>query len=743
MKSLVKRMLALTCAALVLGTAFPVAAESLPISRTLLREEFSQGTYRIRNGSIAWLNGRILFVNDAQLISLDPLSGETDISPLPLPEGQSVPGSMGLALLAQKERLCVIDIDRGLLYPLTVTEDGPVLSVPLILQDWDDYIELYYDTFDYPDMREPLDFLLLDDSLWVLQAAMAGFEVGGPFYWVTRFDLQSGRGSRLDIPFFSSFTPYKEGKLLMTTAYSTDKEGRFKPGQFALLNPVTLSVEELFPEEQTPWAICWDEASDTIYTACELELYRHDTLSPARALCAALPEWSRIGSLMFPRADQLIYFNYSGLAMLDTNVERFNNRISLVVRGSLYAPGIREAAEDLPQYRVIASNSRLSYEEMMLTDSKSIDLVTASMESINFTSAMQKGYALDLSGIGKVSDYVDGLYPALREAVTWEGQIYGIPIELTGNAHGYDSDFFEQIGQDVPRTFIELLSFISAWQETYANDYPDRLPIESYDLRSELIYAAMELYRDQMMLADEAFTWDSPLMRKMLSAVEDTKAPRTAGEPWEEDYPKAVIQRHFPLSDPKYIKGYDQGTRLLAHPVLLSADEGMDPPLKMSVIILFINGASAHKEAALSFIEHYMDKISPASRAAMSPGENELVRNPDYDRVLRNMERELAFLERTADDAEGAEKTELARQAEDYAEETKRYREEMQWEASAEDIAAYRRLTGHSFVARKGQQISIWDLSDTIERYTGRQVDMEQFIMEIESKTRLMMLENQ
>lgn len=742
MRQHLTKALSLLCAALILSTAIPARAGELPVNKSLLKEEFSQGVYRVRGGNIAWMAGRVLFVSDAQLVSVDPVSGKADNHPLPLPRGQHIPGSLGLTLLSQGDQLRVMDIDRGLLYPLTITRGEPALSEPLALRDWDDYIELYYDTFDYPDMREPLDFLLLDDSLWVLQVAMVGFEVGGPFYWVTRYDLQSGRGSQLDMPFISAITPYKDGKLLVSTAYSTGDDGQFKPGRFALLDPDALSVQELFPEERQPWAISWDKESDTVYAASELALYRYDMQTGKSVLCAQLPQWGRIGGMRILGPDQLAYIQYNGLSLLDTNAERLNNKTPLVMMGSLYTPGIRETTEEQPQYRVSEMNRLLSYADLMLTDSQSFDLVSAYSDSLDFRSAAQKGYTMDLSGISKVRDYVDSLYPALRDAVTMDGKIYGIPIGLHASSFGYDRDFFELIGCDVPRTFMELLSFIGEWQEKYAEDHPDRLPIEAYDLRGELIYAALELYQNQMTLTNKPFTWNSPLLSKMLSAIDRIKDPKTGGEPWEEDSPTPVITRYFSVT-PAFIKGNDSGTGMFTYPVLLSADEGMEPPLMMNVNILFVNSASARKEAAADFAQRCIDHISPANLASMSPDKSEPVPRRDYQRALRTMERELAALEDAASVAEGAEKTELTRQAEEYAGETARYRDNERWEASAADIAAYRAFTAYSFVEQKGQRVNIHDLSETISLYTDKQIGLEQFIREIEGKTRLMMLENQ
>ena len=729
------------CAALLL-TALPAGAEALPVSKSYLMAEFNEGLYKVNSSHFAYRDGRLLFVSDTQLVSVDPATGEAQTHPLPLPEGRQQPGSMGLTLLENKGGIRLMDIDRGLLYPLTLPGGAPRLAEPLAL-DWQDYIDLYNDMFGDPEgRRPPLEFLMTEDRLWVMQEDM-GYD-SGTYFWLTRFDLKTGKEDRPAERFsVGAMTPYQDGKLLITTPMSFTEDG-FEMGSFAVMDPDDLSVETLFPigEMYDLWALGYDKVSNTLFAAFGDRLYRYDNLQGDPVPCADLPSMSHSGVLQVLERDQIVFLGHNGLNMIDTNAERFANKTPLVFLGSFYQSGADETIAELPGYRFSSDFGGLTYAERMLADKSSFDLTLHRTDSDDFQAVMNKGYALDLSAVPGVQAYIDSLYPALREAITMDGKVYGIPIELSAELPGYDRGFFAAIDREPPRDFMDLLSFVDDWQDTYAEDYPNHIPINMWNPREVLIRLALNLYQNQKAMEDAPFSWDDPLLRRMLTALDATQMPKSSSSGWEEESSAEAINLQFSLHDIKYMKGYDFGGPVAHAPLLLSPEEGMAGTLRLNVSILFANAGSARPEAALDFIAHYMNHLPQSVKAMVSPHENAPLENPYYTRTLRNMERELAAQQAAAAQAEGAQQRELEALTSAYSEKVEAYRRDDRWDAGEEEIAAYRHLLARHFVAQRNKLVDLTELQDPVIRYAEQQIDMEQFIKEIEGKTRLMMLEN-
>ena len=53
--------------------------------------------------------------------------------------------------------------------------------------------------------------------------------------------------------------------------------------------------------------------------------------------------------------------------------------------------------------------------------------------------------------------------------------------------------------------------------------------------REVLIRLALNLYQNQKAMEDAPFSWDDPLLRRMLTALDATQMPKSSSSGWEEE----------------------------------------------------------------------------------------------------------------------------------------------------------------------------------------------------------------
>jgi multiple sugar transport system substrate-binding protein len=72
---------------------------------------------------------------------------------------------------------------------------------------------------------------------------------------------------------------------------------------------------------------------------------------------------------------------------------------------------------------------------------------------------------------------LDRLDPAMRQAMSYDGTLYGLPMQAQMYVMAYRKDLFDELGLQPPRTFAELRDVAARIQESGAVRYPLALPL--------------------------------------------------------------------------------------------------------------------------------------------------------------------------------------------------------------------------------------------------------------------------
>lgn len=102
----------------------------------------------------------------------------------------------------------------------------------------------------------------------------------------------------------------------------------------------------------------------------------------------------------------------------------------------------------------------------LLTGNFEHDLFSLSTGAFRIRDLAEKGYCADLSGNAGVMALVQRMHPAIREEITWNGQVYALPYACTMDYLTYDPAAWQAAGlraDDVPRDFASLLDFLERW----------------------------------------------------------------------------------------------------------------------------------------------------------------------------------------------------------------------------------------------------------------------------------------
>ena len=277
------------------------------------------------------------------------------------------------------------------------------------------------------------------------------------------------------------------------------------------------------------------------------------------------------------------------------------------------------------------------------------------------------------------------------------------------------------------------------------------------------------MQQDAKAVEGEEFVYNDPQLKDMLERAlalntEDT-APRidwemdNSQELLDEIYSKAPLMQDYYWVDLQSMnysmtgmdddnsaswgsggKFFDVGRMV---PLQFGINEGDKLIVPIQLTMMAVNPKSKHIDAAIAYIEKYVENILLEKRAMMNPSMNEDILNPNYERSIEWMTESLSYYEEAIKNAQGAEKTELEANYERQKKYFEDRREEARYIVRKETIAAYRELIENSYIRtyEHGMAFNNEEMYSLYSRLIEGQMPLEQFLNEADGKLRLMRLE--
>ena len=387
--------------------------------------------------------------------------------------------------------------------------------------------------------------------------------------------------------------------------------------------------------------------------------------------------------------------------------------------------------------------------EAMMNRDSSVDVYILSVNTEAFDALYNRGYMVGLDS-KEIAAAAEGMYPAVRDAITRNGEIIAVPVMLYGWTLGLDYEGFEKLG--IPREqmpdswmdFLELLAEVpellpeDGSVEVFANYYTQR------QARKELLDAILDSWHMYLNAAGEEVHYDVPELRDALEKVMALDLAGMGMPLGDEDDAYVMVSivggggdRSYTLVDPS--AGCTIGSMSYNEPALLSVIPGESVPVPLELAVAFVNPFSKNPALAQEYLEDLYRNLDVRTRYNLGAQLNEPVRNRYYQQNLENTQQEL---ESARAELEAADPVDVpmweARIA--MLEEQMDSIEEFSWDISPKDIAWYRGYGDRLFVSRYNYVDVLYgsgEFTDMTQQFLEGRLDASAFLQELDRRVRM------
>ena len=655
-----------------------------------------------------------------------------------------------------------LNTQTGLLLKLAAENGKPVVAqaVTLDLSDFQ-YTETYEDQ-EYTYTLELQSWTAMGNKLFV---CLRDYNYGDGEPQLAMLDMTTGEKTGDNVSFVRLFTPYQDGKLLCMVVddnnmYDIDS-GKYKPIPFSVFDPETDTLEPLFELADMSYydiyAMTYDAENNWLYLACPERIYRVDCATGEFVLSAYVPcsyyqdyrgsAIARVGAHVMVLGSNGVYVRLADPAQLPKDALTIYNGYSDDAHTRVIAQ-----MDDIPvtffDKAYYATAQELG--QAMVSGDNEIDIFHVSLSYMDFQRLMEKGYCYDLSGSEKLSALAAQFYPVLSKEITLDGNLYGMPVDFYVSTWSVSSALEKKLKLECPKTLVELCQFLNDWAEKgYYEEYTDYQPFEEGELRNMVISQALSMYIDYMQATGQTLKLDTPEFREIMTAaaavdVSDYEIQVN----WEDDdsvnelFNKSGLFQNYQYLSVRNNMRFSQDEDYDTYsPMLLTLTENTPLCLSAQVEVMFINPRSKHLDAALRYLELYMENIEPSMLAMMCPDKNDPIENPHFEETLKIYRDNIDRIKKALETCKEEDKAAYQEQLENYEGYYKDWEREGKYSATAESIAAYRAYDSYFFVRKPNAFYSSGSddsLHNLLSRFLDGQLPLEQFIQEFDAKLRLM-----
>jgi len=609
------------------------------------------------------------------------------------------------------------------------------------------------------------------NSMWARKVAVAG----GKLYMlvdnyntyvpeIKEFDLETGAKRDIMVEQISAFEPYKPGQLLVGM-----DEYNYRIQEIGVLDLATGKVEKKLNIKGDWRNMAYDLGADALYIwragevrrsvgFGEFETVAYITSIDDYAKAALLP-----GGYMAFDAN-----NSSQIAIRNLDSAYMPAGTVKFMGASVYDDFMRALIQKHPELPITFADQNAMYEEYgksrstqeeiiaaaLTVDAGAFDILSLYMPYTDVAMLYDKGYLGDFGSNPAIEAAFEGMAPAVRDVFTRNGKIIAVPIQYSVNIPlSYSPKAFAAAGlteDDVPRTYEAYIDFLVRWTRDYADEYPD-LQLYSnnmgdylkQDLAGKILAAQIALCAYN----GEPLTFDTPAVRALFQKLDTTdfKSIETSRMDWENyDRQEAMNMKElFRDYGELQVTGYYFDEDYL--PLLLSLDADTPGLAQATVGVLCVTPNAADSPLVAEVMKYIMEDMPPALRINLYPGENEPIRNPNYEYEVARAQKDFEQMRYVAENAEGAARTAAQENMKWYEEYMGNIAKWYEWSVPDAAIARYRQYQDQIVVVPAASYSFYYtdDINTLMSRFYDGQLKGEPFIVELSQKVRMMMLENQ
>lgn len=381
-----------------------------------------------------------------------------------------------------------------------------------------------------------------------------------------------------------------------------------------------------------------------------------------------------------------------------------------------------------------------------LTARQPYDLYAINYVDGDFQEIVAKGFARDLSVYPELAEFAASLRPFLREAVTVDGKLYGIPIRVFGSQCAYSPQAFKLAGlseEVVPSTYEAFLDFLAERLEEGV-DGDVHLVYGTANLRGDLANRITRAFIDRYYSAPVPERFSSPEILRVYEKLDALDTSRL-------DEYLSSLQEGDQYGEPTlFAMAYDV-TKLETdeafrdfQPMILKVDEREEPRVPVQIRLFFISADSPHPDEAALYLQTYLRGLDGAFTIAACEGPHAPLEDAF---ARRELDAERSALEelRAVQPADDAQAEEIAGRIEQAEARINRL-EAGRWRVSEADIEAYEAREGMFYVPAyhplgSPESEGYRSVQMLIDQYAARQLDARAFTAALDQKLEIIALE--
>lgn len=390
-------------------------------------------------------------------------------------------------------------------------------------------------------------------------------------------------------------------------------------------------------------------------------------------------------------------------------------------------------------------NSANSLVDDMMKRSNDIDVYVMDASSAEYESVFKRGYIAELTDSEKMQAVAERMYPAMREALSINGELCAIPVNFYFWLPYLQESALEKLNmtvEDVPTNWSDFLDFLM--------ELPEKMPADGSVTLME-VWTSDEgakqimfdrLFADyQQLLKKDPNAFSEEQMTEILEKLDKVDFQALGQWPTEE-----IEEDNFGGGDNCYLLELNMGTALSGicrqYPMVMSMTADTPKMLVVSGMVAFINPYSENREKALEFMEKLTENLSDDTNYTMFSDLNEPVLNRYYEEGIASIQKNIESLRAQYEAAEAIDKQDIQEQleaAEQNLEEYKKY----QYSISEKEIEWIHEY-GDALTMQGNNWLYSSDAGDAyqlIREYSEGQIDARKLMNEIGRKIRMMMME--
>lgn len=638
--------------------------------------------------------------------------------------------------------------DAQQVFPLTLTDGALIPGVPVDLS----MAQLLRQAADDGVFGAPQHALMHQGRLYLIYR---GEQEGRPTTALLSFSLADGSGKWHEGMHVQFLAPYRDDKLLALVLdegryYNPELAAQPKP-ILAVYDPVEDSLTELGPTgvdyARFAHGMAYDRQADTVYLLSGGNVYAGH---PGQAITLFADAPQEVNGPPAVGEITLLTGGYIAMAQGNKLLVRPTDKQAAVPRLKIYGdtlgPALWSTIEALRGQMLIEASEFPPYSDMkelaenLLLENDRPDIYCVLSSQYDLEVIKQKGYCADLSGSPTLAAFVKSTYPAMQAIATQGDQLLMVPYAAIGEEHGYHPSCFEEVGLGVPTTFDELCDLIDMWNDDYVDRYPDIRPVNTDDIPQMLVRLAVNLYTNYCAHTGQEFSFQSPMLRAMLERAQTVSFDNIMGNTGAT---RSLVDGGYYYFAPQMLSWHIQEPNTPA-PLQLAMRAG-DPVVNhRDLYVLVVDPRSEQRDAAIRFLETYVDRLTPETVVTLNPSVREEVIDPASESWWPNLIARRDMMQQVVDEAQGAEKTEAQANLDSFLLEMQQW-ENQRYLVSEQGIARYRALYENGYIRSYGSDymgLPMRELMRLQLRYAWRQTTLDEFLAEAEQRMRLMRLES-